>query len=54
MRILQILFSLESKSLTSQNPPSQFTCLDICGIPRMTLVDKPFNFFLEVRSMDLN
>lgn len=41
MRILQILFTLKSKFLTNQNPPSQLISLDICGIPRMTL----FNFF---------
>jgi len=31
----------------SQKPPSQFISSDICGIPRMALGDKPFQFLAQ-------
>lgn len=53
MRILQILFTLESKFLTSQNSPSQLISLYICGVPRMTLFDKSFNFLPQSQTSGL-
>lgn len=44
MRFPQILFTQECKFLMTQKRPSQFISLDICGILRMALNDKLFNF----------